>query len=83
MRSLLDQYRPAAAFMLGDDRSDAEAFRVIRLARSGGETDGLAVAVHARAEVPEEVLQAADVILASPGDAARFISGLVRGVAAT
>lgn len=83
MRSLLAQHRPAAAFMLGDDRSDAEAFRVIRLARAAGETDGLAIAVHARAEVPADVLDAADVVLASPGDAARFLSGLARSVAAT
>ncbi len=83
MRALLDQHRPAAAFMLGDDRSDAEAFRVMTRARSAGETDGLAIAVHARAEVPEDVLEAADIVLASPGDAARFLSGLARGVAVT
>jgi trehalose 6-phosphate phosphatase len=82
MRSLLDEYRPAAAFMLGDDRSDAEAFRVLTSARSTGETDGFALAVHARADVPEEVLHAADVVLASPADAARFLSGLARAVAA-
>ena len=30
MRRLLDELRPAAALMLGDDRSDAEAFRALR-----------------------------------------------------
>jgi trehalose 6-phosphate phosphatase len=82
MRSLLDQYRPAAAFMLGDDRSDADAFRVLTRARSAGEAAGLAIAIHARAEAPEDVLNAADVVLASPADAARFLSGLARGLIA-
>ncbi len=77
MRALLDQHRPAVAFMLGDDRSDAEALRVLTTARSAGEINGLAIAVHARAEVPQDVLDAADIILASPGEAARFLGGLV------
>ena len=82
MRSLLDEHRPAAVFMLGDDRSDAEAFRVLTHARASREIDGLAVAVHARAEVPEDVLDAADLVLASPADAARFLAGIARGAVA-
>jgi trehalose 6-phosphate phosphatase len=80
MRWLLDEHRPALAFMLGDDRSDAEAFRVLRHARSSGEIAGLAIAIHARAEAPEGVLDAADVVLASPRDAARFLGGLARAL---
>jgi trehalose 6-phosphate phosphatase len=80
MRSLLDRHRPAAAFMLGDDRSDAEAFRILTAARSTGETTGLAIAIQARAEVAEEVLTAADVVLASPADTARFLGGLARSL---
>jgi trehalose-phosphatase len=80
MRWLLDEHVPAAAFMLGDDRSDAEAFRVLVRARSAGRIEGLAMAVRARAEVPGDVAAAADVVLASPADAARFLAGLSRGL---
>ena len=36
MRFLLDEHRPAVAFMLGDDRYDARAFEVLRAARAAG-----------------------------------------------
>jgi trehalose-phosphatase len=80
MRRLLDEIRPAATFVLGDDRSDAEAFAVFSAARSGGETRGLAVAVQAHAEAPPEVADAADLLLSSPAEAAAFLAGLARRV---
>jgi hypothetical protein len=46
--------------------------------RSRGVTDGVAVAVQARAEVPPAVLEAADIVLASPVEATRFLSALAR-----
>ena len=78
MRRLLDETRPAATFVLGDDRSDAEAFKVLAAARSAGETSGLALAVQAHAEAPPDVTAAADVLLASPREAALFLAGLAR-----
>ena len=78
LRALLDEVRPAVGFMLGDDRSDAHAFAVLRAAREAGELDGAAIAVQAHAEAPPEVAQAADLLLASPLEAARFLSGLDR-----
>ncbi|CAN5587968.1 trehalose-phosphatase [soil metagenome] len=83
MRSLIDEQRPAAILMLGDDRSDALAFTVLTGARAAGETAGLAIAVQAHAEAPPEVARAADVLLASPVQAARFLSGLARRLART
>jgi trehalose 6-phosphate phosphatase len=80
---LLDEIRPAVAFVLGDDRSDAEAFEALRHARDTGTTRGLALAVQAHAEAPPEVARAADVLLASPAEAARFLGGLARLVAAS
>jgi len=78
---LLDETRPAAAIVLGDDRSDAEAFRAIRAAREAGRLrDGLAVGVHGAAETPSEVVEAADVLLAGPYDAARALALLSREV---
>jgi trehalose 6-phosphate phosphatase len=81
-RWLLDEIRPAVAFALGDDRSDAEAFTALRRARDAGDTRGLALAVQAHAEAPPEVASSADLVLASPGEAARFLSGLSRRVSA-
>lgn len=83
LRGLLDELRPGSVFMLGDDVSDALAFAVLRDARERGETDGIAVAIQARAEVPPEVAATADLVLSSPRDAARFLSALARRVAST
>ena len=82
MESLLLEHQPAAVIMLGDDVSDAEAFAVLTMARAAGRVDGLAIAVQARTETPPAVAAAADVVLASPTEAARFLSGLARRFAA-
>jgi trehalose-phosphatase len=76
--ALLERLRPGSVFLLGDDVSDALAFRVLREARASAVTDGIAVAVQARAEAPLEVLAVADVVLASPTDATRYLSALAR-----
>jgi trehalose 6-phosphate phosphatase len=77
-RSLLEERRPAAALMLGDDTSDALAFAVLREARAARELQGLAIGVQARDEVPADVSAATDLVLSSPVEAARFLAGLVR-----
>ena len=78
MRALLDERRPAAALMLGDDRHDARAFAVLRAARDAGEVDGLAIAVAAHPDCLPDVLPHADLVLASPRETAAFLGGLVR-----
>ena len=78
MRALIDEHRPAVAFMLGDDRYDARAFEVLRAARSAGELDGLAIAVAAHPDVLPDVAPHADLVLASPRETAAFLSGLAR-----
>ena len=78
LERMVAEWRPASVFMLGDDISDALAFTSLRRLRSEGVTDGVAVAVQARSEVPAEVLQAADIVLSSPVDATRFLSALAR-----
>ena len=77
-KALLDELKPAGVVMLGDDVSDAQAFAVLRAEREAGRTDGVAVAIQARAEVPREVSATADIVLSSPRDAARFLSALAR-----
>ena len=81
--ALLDELRPASVLMLGDDVSDAQAFAVLRAEREAGHTDGVAVAIQARAEVPPEVAANADLVLGSPHDAARLLSALSGRVRAT
>jgi trehalose 6-phosphate phosphatase len=78
MRALIDEHRPAVAFMLGDDRYDAQAFRVLRAAREAGELQGLAIAIGTHADVLVDVAPEADLVLADPREAARFLSGLAR-----
>ena len=81
MRELLDEVKPGLAFALGDDRSDAQAFAVLREAREAGRLRGLAVGVYAHAELQLEVAEAADIVLASPRESAAFLSGLARRLA--
>jgi trehalose-phosphatase len=78
LAALVDELHPKSVFLLGDDVSDAMAFRELRRMRAARITDGVAVAIQARAEVPAEVAAAADVVLSSPVDATRFLSALYR-----
>jgi trehalose 6-phosphate phosphatase len=77
MARLLERERPAAAIVLGADRSDAEAFRVVSAARADGRLGAsLAIAVHASVDTPLELVEAADLVLATPREAARSLSAL-------
>jgi trehalose-6-phosphatase len=76
--ALFADLRPSAVFLLGDDVSDAQAFHAFRELRQTGVTDGLAVAVQARAEVPPAVAEAADIVLGSPAEATRFLAAVAR-----
>jgi len=60
LEALVAELRPKSVFLLGDDVSDAMAFRALRSLRAAGTTDGVAVAIQARSEVPAEVLASAD-----------------------
>jgi trehalose 6-phosphate phosphatase len=72
---LVAQVRPAGVIVLGDDRSDAAAFTEIAAARDEGAVRAaLAIAVHAGDEAPPEVAAAADLVLASPHEAARLLA---------
>jgi trehalose-phosphatase len=73
---LLRDLRPATVVAFGDDVSDADGFAVLRAARSAGTLDGLAVGVIGPHGMPDEVRAAVDVVLDTPFDAARALSGL-------
>ena len=80
---LLAETGADAALMLGDDRSDAEAFAVIRSARASGTIrDGLTVGVHGAAETPPEIMAVSDVVLTGPRDAARLLARVARRIEA-
>jgi trehalose-phosphatase len=78
LRALLEELRPATTIVLGDDRSDLLAFEVLRELSTAGGTEGVAIAVQAHAEAPPEVAAAADLVLASPVEAARLLGLLAR-----
>ena len=82
MERLLVSERPSAVLVLGDDVSDADAFRAVISARTGASgrpaIHGLVVAVHGANETPQEVVEAADLLVAAPRDAARVLGDLAR-----
>jgi trehalose 6-phosphate phosphatase len=80
MHSLLEQIRPAVAFVLGDGRDDALAFDALRKARFDGTCDGLALAVAAHADTVADVSPSADLVLADQIEVARFLAGIRRGL---
>jgi trehalose 6-phosphate phosphatase len=77
---LLTELRPGAAIAFGDDRTDAEAFMALRASRARRGIAALAVGVDAGHEVPQAVLDASDVLVASPHDAARVLSAVARAL---
>jgi trehalose 6-phosphate phosphatase len=67
LEQLIARHRPAAVAVLGDDRSDAEAFHVVRAARAAGRLAAAAViGVRRDGETASEVLRAADAMLPGP-----------------
>jgi trehalose 6-phosphate phosphatase len=78
MEGLIKRERPGSVIVLGDDRSDAEAFRAVVAAREAGGLRGLTVAVHGAAETPAEVLASADLMLPDPAAAARVLTLVAR-----
>ena len=78
LERLLAELRPASVVAFGDDSSDADAFAVLRAARSAGELDALAVGVTGPHGMPDDVRATADVTLATPHDAARLLAHIAR-----
>lgn len=72
VRSYIQRQGVAAAIALGDDRTDAEAFAVLREMREEGSVRGLCVAV-ATGDAPAELLESADYALADAGAVGRFL----------
>ena len=75
---LIARERPGAVLVMGDDRTDAEAFSAVRAARSEGPLDRLAIAVLSHQETPPEIVETADVSLPDPVAAARVLTLVAR-----
>ena len=73
---LIDEVRPASVLITGDDRTDVDGFRVVRRLRDATPAQALIVGVSGAAETPPELLEAVDVMLASPDDAAAVLDAL-------
>ena len=81
---LIGRHRPGAAIVLGDDLSDGDAFDAVHAARRRPVASrlGVAVAVHGRKPAPPEVLERADLVVASSRDVGRLLAALARRLAA-
>ncbi len=82
MARLLERERPATVLMMGDDRTDAEAFATVRARRAAGALDALLVGIQGAAETPPEVRERADVMLSGPPAAARLLSAIANALEA-
>ncbi len=71
-----------SVLVLGDDRTDVEAFAAARAARAAGRiADGVIVAVAGGSETPPEVTRDADLVLPSPQAAGAWLERLARRLA--
>lgn len=78
-RSLVDRHRLRGVVVLGDDVTDLDMFRAVTDLRSAGRIRGLVVGVGGGDhELPDDVRDAADVLLHDPAEAAAFLSALAR-----
>jgi trehalose-phosphatase len=75
---LLVELRPSTVIAFGDDSSDADGFAVVRAAREAGHLDGMAVAVSGPHGMPDDVRAAADALLGTPFEAARWLAFISR-----
>ena len=75
---LLTELRPATVIAFGDDSSDADAFAVLRWWRESGALESIAIGVVGPRGMPDEVRDAADIVVSTPFEAARWLSWLAR-----
>ena len=80
---LLERHGSTAALVIGDDRTDAEAFaHVADERRAGRLAASLLLGVRGARETPAELLAAADVILPGPAASAIVLRALARALEA-
>ena len=76
-RAIIERFGLRGVVVMGDDVTDLDMFRVVSEQRSAGRVRGAIIGVGgADAEVPPSVIEASDVILAEPAEAAAFLAAL-------
>lgn len=76
--TLIDRYHLRAALYLGDDETDADAFRALKRRRGPG-FEGLAIGVWGE-ETPSSVIEEADLFLNGVEDVERFLGWVVENI---
>jgi trehalose-6-phosphatase len=80
---LLERHGSTAVLVIGDDRSDAEAFTVVAREREAGRlAASLLLGVQGARETPADLLAAADIILPDPAASAVVLRALARALEA-
>ncbi len=76
-RAIVERFHLRGAVVMGDDITDLDMFAAVAEARAAGRLRGAIIAVGgADAEIPPEVVAAADAVLDDPEAAARFLTAL-------
>ena len=75
-RRLIREIGPGSVLVVGDDRTDARAFAVVRELRAAGTVRALVLGVSGAAETPDEVRDGVDIMIPSPGAAATILDAL-------
>lgn len=79
-RAIIERFGLRGAVVMGDDLTDLDMFAAVTEARDAGLLRGSVVAVGgADHEAPPAVMEAADVVLADPAEAALFLADLAAG----
>ena len=76
---LLERHASTAMLVIGDDRTDAEAFKFVTGERRAGRLSAsLLLGVHGARETPPELVAAADLVLPEPAASAVVLRALAR-----
>jgi trehalose 6-phosphate phosphatase len=77
LRAVVDRYRLRGLLVLGDDVTDLDMFAAARQLREAGRVSAVIIAVGAGdADVPADVLAAADAVLAGPEEVVELLRAL-------
>jgi trehalose-phosphatase len=79
-RRLIAEVSPAATLVMGDDRTDADAFEVVRTWRKASAQPALVVGVSGASETPAELHELSDVVIPGPEAAAELLVRLADAV---
>jgi trehalose 6-phosphate phosphatase len=79
-RAIIERHGLRGVVVMGDDITDLDMFAVVAELRDAGSARGTLIGVGgADREVPQALIEAADVVLADPAEAAALLAELARG----